>query len=161
MGYNPHFRNLRLQVVAGFPRSPCCLNNPPPVPLPTLGGPAPTLSRLESLPRASALHPPPTSAHQLLWLLPSWCCLGFNFCAAVRKLPIITALRGNVSWRRPCSQLWPPQTQSWGRLQGPPARILAPSKAPHFNEKGAASISCGEEKPLSGKPEPAFPSTLA
>lgn len=39
----------------------------------------------------------------------------------------------------------------------PPARILAPSKASHCNGKGAAPVSCGEKKPLSGKPQISLP----
>lgn len=139
-------------MVAGFPRSPCYLNDPQavllPAPLtrqqpPRAGDPATTPSGLE-LPPGAPAHP---CAHQLLWLLHFyfvWVLIllflfCFNFCVAVRKLPIITALRGNVSWHRPCSQLWPPPAQ-WLRrargLQEPPAQIMTPSKVPHFNDEG-------------------------
>lgn len=39
----------------------------------------------------------------------------------------------------PAPSCGPPQRKAGGLLQGPPARILAPSKAPHFNEKGLLS----------------------
>lgn len=48
----------------------------------------------------SSLHPGPhpraRRVHQLR-LLPSRCCLGFNFCVALRKLPIITAAKRKQS----------------------------------------------------------------
>lgn len=147
MGYNPHFKILRFQLVADSPRSPGCLDDPLPTLLPLspskpgLWTPVPThfgtSTPTQCPPTASSPHP--RHVHQLLWFFHSRCCLGFNFCVAVRKLPIITALRGNVSWLRPCSQLWSSPTKRLRRdrgLQGLPAQILALSKDPHFNDEG-------------------------
>lgn len=59
-------------------------------PLPPTNSPPP-LGALLLPPGLGGNSHPCSSAHRLLRLLPSRCCLCFNFCVAVRKLPIITA----------------------------------------------------------------------
>lgn len=131
----------------------------PPPPLhqhPWAGGPAPTLSRLEPLPNVSAPSPT-THIHQLLWLLPSWC-LGFNFCVAVRKLPIITALRGNASWCRPCSQLGPlHRGAEEGRQPG--SRPLP--EPPTSVRRGLLPSPVERKNHYQENPRSAFPTTFA
>lgn len=94
---------------------------------------------------------PSSSAHRLLWLLPSRCCLGFNFCVAVRKLPIITASERKhlLAQTRLPAVARLPRTAGAG-LQEPPsgARPLPkPATLMGRGGGGAASISSREVNP--------------
>lgn len=88
--------------------------------------------------------------HQLR-LLPSRCCLGFNFCVALRKLPIITAARRKLSPSTAVLQLCRLQSTA-GRGCGPgqSGRGLrdAASPAVRRSPQGGPGRGC-QEHPLS------------
>lgn len=137
------YRNLKLRGVAASSRSLAYLREPLPPPPPAFLDWGPWSSR-----QGGNSHPC-SSAHRLLRLLPSRCCLGFNFCVAVRKLPVITA----SARKHPRAQTLLPAVARLPRragvgLQEPPSGsrpLPTPATLMRKEVGGAASISSGEE----------------
>lgn len=118
-----------------------------------LGPPHPESLRHRS---PSGLFPPSTPSprprarrvHQLR-LLPSRCCLGFNFCVALRKLPIITAAKRKQSRSTAVLQLCRLQsTAGRGCGPGPSRRGVRVAASPAVRGCPRGGPGC-QEHPLS------------